>query len=186
MPNALELPSPGEVQQFPVLLVKVPFGDLHTTQNLLEFHRNVHLLLPQTSVIIMLKATKGHQNPQIEAGCCPGACLQPGWASPVLPLPEMVSKPASVLSWLYLVLSGAHESLPSALPQRPPLQNFLFLFIPVLQLVPICLVSVVPHPGERLCGALTAAASSGTSPGLCALPSLLRDFPKKSGHCGLC
>lgn len=95
----------------------------------------------------------------------------------------MVKKPASVLSWhccSILSLLEHMDSLPSTLPQRPALQNFLLLLIPfvVLQPVHICFVNLVPHPGERLCW------GPGTSHGLCELPSLLRDFPRNQGTVG--
>lgn len=126
------------------------------TRYLLEFCRNVCLVLPLTSGIIMFRATKGHQNPQREAGCCPGAHLQPGLVSPVLPyLRRRRKQPLSCPSGFAALPCPLLEhvnSLPSTLPQRPHLPNLLFLFIPfmVLQLVHIFLVDLVPHPGERL------------------------------------
>lgn len=127
---------------------------LYHGQYLLEFCRNVLLVLPQISVIIMFRVTKATKilREKLAAAWEPTFSL----ARFLLSCPYLRWRRNQPVSWpgvaAVFSLLEHMNSLPSTLPQRPHLPNFLFLFIPfmVLQLVHIFLVNLVPHPGERL------------------------------------
>lgn len=181
-------------KDFSALLVKVPFArPSYCRRCLLDFGRNIHLVLPQTSVTIMFGATTGHENAQREIGSCLGAHFQPCVVSPVLPLIEMEKKPDGVLSRLAAVIVSFLEymnSLPSTLPQRPCLPNTVFLSLPSMlsrlstfSLQTRCLaqVSCSSRDLAKAESNKKVTARSGTSP----VSNLPRAFPQKAERCGL-